>query len=177
MFYSKKTTTTIEPLRGGDVAALRRLFLHALDTDFHYFPYEYRHEISQQNRKRHFITSLLRKGRIIYVAKENSQLIGYIVAGMLPGKVGYIYWLYVDPTTRGKRVGVQLVQRTIAAMRRENAKKVVLVTYNFDGYYKKLGFTYSGSQEIHGVNLHEMTYNYSLDDNASQQTAAELEEA
>ncbi|HEV2412964.1 MAG TPA: GNAT family N-acetyltransferase [Candidatus Saccharimonadales bacterium] len=156
----KALNVVITPLRPSEVASLRRLFLHALETDFHYFPYEYRHLIARQNRHRHLLTAYLRKERVIYLAKQSQQLVGYVIAGMLPDGRGYIYWLYVDPTARGDKIGVKLVEQAKETLRKLGATEIDLVTYNFDKYYKKLGFEYSGTQEIHGVTLHEMTYNY-----------------
>ena len=158
--HKKHLQVAIVPLKPSDIASLKRLFLHALETDFHYFPYEYRHLIARQNRHRHLLTAYLSKNRVIFLAKQDQQLVGYIIAGMLPDGQGYVYWLYVDPTARGEKIGVKLVQRTVEALREKGAGKVTLVTYNFDKYYLKLGFEYSGTQEIHGVTLHEMTYTY-----------------
>ena len=72
---------------------------------------------------------------VILVAEEGGEVIGYTYAGIegmdymaLRGPAGALYDIVVDPTRRGRGVGRQLLDATLAELRARGAPRVVLST-------------------------------------------------
>jgi len=72
---------------------------------------------------------------VVLVAESEGDVIGYTYAGMegfdyqaLRGPAGVLYDILVDPAARGRGVGQQLLDATLAALRARGAPRVVLMT-------------------------------------------------
>jgi ribosomal protein S18 acetylase RimI-like enzyme len=72
---------------------------------------------------------------IVLVADEGGEVIGYTYAGIegmdymaLRGPAGALYDIVVDPSRRGRGVGRQLLDATLAELRGRGAPRVVLST-------------------------------------------------
>jgi ribosomal protein S18 acetylase RimI-like enzyme len=72
---------------------------------------------------------------IVLVAEEGGEVIGYTYAGIegmdymaLRGPAGALYDIVVAPDRRGRGVGRQLLDETLAELRRRGAPRVVLST-------------------------------------------------
>jgi len=148
----------IRPLRLRDVRRLHRLFLRALDSDFSYFPPGYVRQVKLQNSPTNLLRAWFDRRRLILVAVRGRQPVGFAFSAAHRDKIGHLYWLYVDPDLRGKRVGRDLLQLSLDGMQRRGMHSVELVTYNFDGYYKKHGFYHRGTSKLHDSQLHVMQY-------------------
>jgi ribosomal protein S18 acetylase RimI-like enzyme len=83
-----------------------------------------------------FLTSqVANEDVVILVAEEAGEVIGYTYAGIegmdymsLRGPAGALYDIVVDPSRRGRGVGRQLLDATLAELRARGAPRVVLST-------------------------------------------------
>lgn len=147
-----------------DIKSLQNLFKHALEADFSYFPVAYRNQVRRQNSYYYLLRSLLNKQRVILLARQGGQLIGYVIGSGHADKAGELYWLYVNPSTRGKRVGQQLLEEAVMELRNQGMSHVSLLTYNYQNYYKRFGFVETGMQQVHGVEVHVMRLEFKEND-------------
>lgn len=87
---------------------------------------------------------LLRNPDTCFVAEENSEIAGAIMAGN-DGRRGYIYHTAVSPIYRRKGIGTALVRETLNALSKLGISKTALVVFdrNEDGnsFWEKQGFT------------------------------------
>lgn len=144
-------TTTEARLRRArftDVYPLRTLFVHALKTDFNYFPPGYIKQVNRQHTMPHLAVSLLKKHRIIVLAALNDNVVGFIIGSGHEDAVGEVYWLYVHPSQRGQRLGSKLLYRALDELRSQGMKKVRLMTHQYENYYAKYGFEMAGTYKI-----------------------------
>ena len=87
---------------------------------------------------------LRRNPNTCFVAEENDNIIGVIIAGN-DGRRGYIYHTAVSPSERHQGTGAMLVSRALKALEDEDIVKAALVVFNRndDGnsFWEKQGFT------------------------------------
>ncbi len=69
---------------------------------------------------------LLRNPASNFVAVEDGHIVGTILSGH-DGRRGYIYHAGVDTEYRRRRIGTELLQSVIAAMKKEKITKLILV--------------------------------------------------
>jgi len=155
-----KPAVTIRPLRLTDIKALHELFNIALDTDFQYFPPAHIAQIRRQNSRLHLLFARLRHRRQILVAVKRRRLVGFAFSSAQANNIGHIYWLYVSPDLRSQKIGDRLMQATLDSLKRLGMGAVELVTYNFDGYYRRLGFWDRGTTSQEGIELHVMQHDF-----------------
>src|SRR5674476_587055 len=111
------TDIKIKALRPWQVTTLHRLFVAALDADFTFIDPADRARIKTQNSRAHLAASLVRHHRHIFLAWQNGEAIGYIIAGTDVDGSGNIDWLYVKPGVRGNRIGLKLLSRMMRRLR------------------------------------------------------------
>lgn len=103
---------------------------------------------------------LLRNPETCFVAEENSEIIGVIIAGN-DGRRGYIYHTAVSPLCRRKGIGTALVQRALNALSNLGISKTALVVFecNKDGnaFWENQGFAVRGDLTYRNKSLTEMT--------------------
>jgi len=79
-----------------------------------------------------------------FVAEENDNIIGVIIAGN-DGRRGYIYHTAVSSSKRHQGIGAKLVSRALKALEDEEIVKVTLVVFdkneNGNSFWEKQGFT------------------------------------
>ncbi len=75
------------------------------------------------------------RDRLILVAEDAGEVVGYTYAGIegpdymaLRGPAGALYDIVVDPARRGRGIGRQLLEATLAALAALGAPRVVLST-------------------------------------------------
>ncbi|MBI3792855.1 MAG: GNAT family N-acetyltransferase [Gemmatimonadetes bacterium] len=80
-------------------------------------------------------TQLARPDVLVLVADLAGAVVGYCYAGLEPtdymalrGPAGAVYDVVVDPAARGRGIGRQLMEATLAALRDRGAPRVVLST-------------------------------------------------
>ena len=155
-----KTDTTIHEVKVGQVADLRKLFRQAVVEDFSYFPKTYQWRVLADNNLARLAIGVIKPNRVLLGAWRDDRLIGYAIAGTNRNGCGKLYWLYVAPDSRGQGVGGQLLDRLIAIMKQRGMQRLSLVTHNFDPYYAKRGFKLDKSQQLYGVPMRVMSYQW-----------------
>ena len=150
---------TLRRPRVGELRQLRALFVQATGQHFGYFPDSYQKQILATNRLRHLTLATVHPRRPIYIATDGHKIVGYIIAGHGGGE-GHVYWLFVDPATRGQNVGLKLLSRAMRQLERQGAKRVVLNTHDHQAYYKRQGFRSRKNWEIEGVPITTMDFTF-----------------
>ena len=129
--------TTVRPATAADLPAVGRLgaLLVRLHHDFdplRFIPAAPRTEQMYAS----FLGSQLReRDVVVLVAEWEGRVLGYTYAGVegydymsLRGPAGVLYDIVVDPERRGRGVGRQLLEATVAALAERGAPRVVLST-------------------------------------------------
>ncbi len=103
---------------------------------------------------------LLRNPDTCFVAEEDSEIKGAIIAGN-DGRRGYIYHTAVSPVCRHKGIGTALVQKALDALSNLGISKSALVVFerNKDGnaFWENQGFTVRSDLTYRNKSLTEMT--------------------
>jgi ribosomal protein S18 acetylase RimI-like enzyme len=155
-------TVTIRPLRLHEVSSLRRLFVQALESDFSYFPAGYIKQVKKANTSLKFLRAVtIGRRRLVLVAVQGGELSGFAISSSHRDGMGHLYWLYVKPEVRNRKIGRQLLQATLGEMQRRRMAAMELVTHNFEGYYAKNGFWQRTKIHQHGTDLNVMQYDFS----------------
>ena len=147
-------------MRLREVRSLRRLFTRALETDFSYFPKKHIVQVKRDNTTTKFVRAMASRHRILMVAVQHGKLVGFAISSTHQDKLGHLYWLYVRPELRNRKVGKQLLDRTLEEMRHRHMTGMELVTHNFEGYYAKNGFWQRGLVHQNGTDLYVMQYDF-----------------
>ena len=129
--------TAIRPATRADVPTLGRLGALLVRTHHDFDPQRF---IAATPRTEHgygsFLgTQLQDADTVVLVAERDGDVIGYTYAGAegfdymsLRGPAGVVYDIVVDPAHRGRGVGRQLLDATIAALAERGAPRVLLST-------------------------------------------------
>lgn len=155
-----KADTIIRDIAPPQAPALRRLFQRAVAQDFSYFPEAYQSQVLRDNSLPHLLVASLRPNRILLGARTAKELIGYVIAGTNGNDTGKIYWLYVAPEGRGQSLGRLLLVRSLEKMHQRGMRRVSLVTHNYDDYYTRFGFKVEKRQQLYGVPMNVMSYQW-----------------
>lgn len=153
------TPATVRRPRITEMLALRRLFIQAVGGHFGYYPVSYRQQILEQNRVHHLTQAHLHPRRPVYVAVQNGKLMGYVIGGR-DGQAGHIYWLYVDPSSRGQNLGLKLLTRALRDFERQGLATVELNTHDHQQYYGRQGFKSIKDWELEGVPMTLMSLDF-----------------
>lgn len=91
------------------------------------------------------IERLLRRNPgICFVAEADGDLAGVILAGQ-DGRRGYVYHMSVAEAYRRRGVGSALVERCLAALKKEGINKVALLAFKYNdagnAFWEKMGFS------------------------------------
>ncbi len=143
------TEIMVGPIRLRDLGKLRRQFEVAANSSFSYLEPRYRSQVIKDNNLPRLIVAWVRPDRLLLAAMKDGVLLGYII-GSVERPSANIYWLYVDPASRGQNVGLRL----LAAFRRHaeklGARNLVLATYDHQPYYARQGFKTVDKKTLHG---------------------------
>lgn len=86
---------------------------------------------------------LKRNPETCFVTEEDGKVVGVIMAGH-DGRRGFIYHAAVNPAYRRQKIGHNLVNRALEAIRNEGIAKVALVVFNDNDaankFWEKQGF-------------------------------------
>lgn len=162
--------TTIRRATAADLPAVGRL--GALLVRLHH-EFDARRFLAATPRTEHGYASYLRSqlvepNIVILVAESGSELRGYTFAGVegydymsLRGPAGVLYDIVVDPEHRGRGIGQQLLDATLAVLEQGGAPRVVLSTAERNDSAQRL-FARTGFRRT----MIEMTRELSEDTNA-----------
>ena len=142
-----------------EMTALHRLFVEAVGSHFGYYPQEYQQRILAENRLHHLTLAHLHPRRPLYVAESDNRLMGYVIAGH-DGSAGHIYWLYVDPDSRGQNLGLKLLTKALRDFERQGINRVELNTHDHQRYYSRQGFQTVREWELFGVPMTQMAIDF-----------------
>ncbi len=121
--------------------ALAQLFRHAIENDFSYYSSDYQKLTQRQNTAAKLCLGALRKSRVLIGVWYTGELVGYLIGATRPGSSdGDVFWLYVRPDHRGKKLGADLLLESIRNFRALGIKNLELVTYDHADFYKKHDF-------------------------------------
>ena len=94
--------------------------------------------------KQGILKYLRRNPKTCFIAKENNIIIGVILSGH-DGRRGYIHHTAVDINHRNLRIGKDLVNHAIEALKKEGISKVAFVVFKKNeignNFWERLGFT------------------------------------
>ena len=128
---------TIRRATGDDASALGRLGALLVRTHHDFDPKRFIAATPQTERGYGtFLASQIGDEKVVVlVAEEGGEVVGYTYAGIegmdymaLRGPAGALYDIVVDPSRRGRGVGRQLLDATLAELRTRGAPRVVLST-------------------------------------------------
>ena len=99
--------------------------------------------VNPDDSKENISKYLERNPNTSFVAIENNEIIGAILAGH-DGYRGFIHHTAVSTTHRGMGIGTKLVNAAVEAIRNEGINKVVLVAFKINtlgnNFWEKHGF-------------------------------------
>lgn len=99
--------------------------------------------VNPDDSKENISKYLERNPNTSFVAIENNEIVGAILAGY-DGYRGFIHHTAVSTTHRGMGIGTKLVNAAVDAIRNEGINKVVLVTFKTNtlgnNFWEKQGF-------------------------------------
>ena len=99
--------------------------------------------VNPDDSKENISKYLERNPNTSFVAIENNEIIGAILAGH-DGYRGFIHHTAVSTTHRGMGIGTKLVNAAVEAIRNEGINKVVLVAFKINklgnNFWEKQGF-------------------------------------
>ena len=100
--------------------------------------------VNSDDSKENILKYLQRNPNTSYVAVENNEIVGAILAGH-DGYRGFIHHTAVSASHRGIGIGTKLVNTAVEAIRNEGINKVVLVAFKTNtlgnNFWEKQGFS------------------------------------
>lgn len=123
------------------ITHLHRLFSDALITDFNYFSSGYRQKVLDSNNLFKMYLGSLNPSRLYVGLYNHGQLAGYSLSGVQPSRQGFLYWLFIHPELRSKKLGKRLLVETETHLKRRGVDTLSLVTHNQQKFYEHQDYT------------------------------------
>lgn len=142
--------TRVHKIQIKHLRPLRKKFIEAANSSFSYLPTKERQKVIRDNNLLHLTVSYARPKRLLLGLSDDSGLHGYAIGGFNNASAS-LFWLYVDPTLRGRGYGLQLlgVFKEMAASKQ--CRTLSLSTHTHQDYYIKHGFSDVEKTTLHGV--------------------------
>lgn len=118
------------------VTHLHRLFSDALITDFNYFSSGYRQKVLNSNNLFKMYMGSLNPSRLYVGLYYNNRLAGYSLSGIQSSNQGFLYWLFIHPDIRNKKLGKKLLGETEKRLKMRGVDTLSLVTHNQQKFYE-----------------------------------------
>lgn len=121
---------------------LHRLFSDALITDFDYFSAGYRQQVLDSNNLLKMYLGTLNPSRLYIGLYYDNKLAGYSLSSIqlrnqnAHSKKGFLYWLFVHPDIRNKKLGKKLLMHTEQNLKKRGVDSISLVTHNQQKFYE-----------------------------------------
>jgi ribosomal protein S18 acetylase RimI-like enzyme len=134
---SDAPAVTIRPAAPADLPAIGRLGALLVRVHHGFDPERFIPATPQteQGYASFLATQLAKPNVVVLVAERDGEVLGYTYAGLegfdymaLRGPAGALYDIVVDPAHRGRGVGRQLLDATLAELKARGAPRVVLST-------------------------------------------------
>ena len=119
------------------ITHLHRLFSDALVSDFGYFSENYRQTVLSSNNLLKMYMGAINPSRLYTGLYYNNKLTGYSLSSVQPAGQGFLYWLFVSPELRHKKLGKQLLDTTENNLRTKGVDSISLVTHNQQQFYER----------------------------------------
>ena len=119
------------------VSHLHRLFSDALISDFNYFSEAYRQSVLHSNNLLKMYLGTFNPSRLYIGLYYDNKLVGYSLSSVQPARQGFLYWLFVSPDLRNKKLGKQLLDKTEKNLRKKGVDKLSLLTHNQQQFYER----------------------------------------
>lgn len=123
------------------ITHLHRLFSDALITDFNYFSSGYRQKVLDSNNLFKMYLGSLNPSRLYVGLYYDGQLAGYSLSSVQPSRQGFLYWLFIHPELRSKKLGKSLLVETEANLKKRGVDTLSLVTHNQQKFYERHDYT------------------------------------
>lgn len=154
---------TIRRPRLAELPSLQRLFSQAVRTHFAYFPDRYQRQVIKENNLWRLSVASFHPRRAIFVAVADGQVVGYAIGGLDNQRIGYIFWLFVEPSHRGANLGLKLLSRLLRHFEQQGAIGAKLGTYDHQAYYQRQGFREEYREDLQGVPITYMSLEWKRD--------------
>jgi len=139
---------------------LKRLFAHAVETNFTYFPADVRRGVIADHSLRRLFLAMLDPRRVILIARRGGKIIGYCLGAAPRQGSAQLYWLYVTPEERGSNLGLSLLSRMLKILRSKGAEAVSIATHDHRRYYERQGFKFLENRLIDGVKMDILIFKF-----------------
>jgi len=149
---------TISQVPMRSLRPLERLFAEAVEQHFGYFAPAVQRRVIADHSIGKLLLARIDRRRLILVARNHGQVVGYCIGAVPKRGPAQIFWLYVDPEFRGANVGLKLLSRTLKLMAARGASDIFIATHDHRRYYERQGFVHHGSQQSHGVAMDVLVF-------------------
>jgi len=151
--------TTIKQIPIYHGGRLRTLFSTALEKDFAYFLPDYRTGIRNANSRTRLQLATVHPRRLVLGLYSQGELMGYSMSGLHSNDQAFLFWLYIAPNMRGKKLGYELLQQTEDHLKKRNVDSIELITHNQQHFYERHNYEMKKiMREIAaGVDMYVMT--------------------
>jgi len=150
--------TIIIPIKLRDIPALHRMFVSAVRSHFAYFPAIEQDQVIRNHRPLKLLLAAIHPRRIILTAHHGGELVGYAIGSVPKNGKGQLFWLFVDPSRRGRNTGLTLLSRMLRMQSQLGATEVSLATHDHRRYYERQGFVWCDAYPVDGVRMDIMTF-------------------
>lgn len=123
-----------------DIRAMRDIFCRSIDDSFDYFPVDYRNKLRRQHNLPRLAKACLSPKAHFMLLAHGAEDIGYCMVRFQQSKA-YLFWMYVDPGSRGIGAGELLLQAALKVADSYGKDALQLVTHDKEQFYAKYGFT------------------------------------
>lgn len=149
---------TINQANLTSLPALNRIFVHAVEKHFGYFPPDVRTRVVGEHNLARLARAKLDPRRVLLLARSDEEIIGYAIGAAPKTGPAQLYWLYVDPAHRGANIGLSLLSRMLKILAEKGAQEVSIATYDHRRYYERQGFKFRSQATVDGVVLDILTF-------------------
>ncbi len=109
-------------------------------TDYGFYPPEIQTLIAKRGGIAPLLRSRLRLSRLVLVALQRDQVIGYLVASPTVDGIAVVHSLYVTGAARNSGTGRKLLTDLESRLKNRGVHKIMLWTEIAADYYQKLGW-------------------------------------
>jgi ribosomal protein S18 acetylase RimI-like enzyme len=140
------------------LSAVSRLFAHAVEAHFTYFPPAVRERVIREHSLSKLLLATVDPRRVVLIARSGHRIVGYCIGAVPTSGPAQMYWLYVEPDSRGANIGLSLLSRMLKLLANRGAKEISLATHDHRRYYERQGFKFRQKTMVDGVEMDILTF-------------------